>query len=212
MTKQYRTATVLVVMAHIAIVAVLFFAGTAAMVATSRDDPSAVAISFVSSTVHEATPSSESVVDTAPETHAAESSRQQIVPSTNRVVREHVSSAAPVPAPEEIANELLGSFGDVATSMRIQQPDQDAPILRAAFYAPWLPPSRHEVADAKVAARVVFESDGRVSRAEIESPSGIPSLDTSVVNALERVSRVEGLSDATLKNSDGVTIVFSVTE
>ena len=60
------------------------------------------------------------------------------------------------------------------------------------------------------AARITFGANGAVVGRRLVSPSGNGALDTSVVAALERVSRIEGLTADFLRSHKGVVISFEV--
>jgi hypothetical protein len=215
MTKKHRTTTVIVLVAHIAVLAILLIRGATAKVDSPPYVPLDVTVSFESRSVDVSSPLPEELSaipsDSLPE-EPKQHTRQQIIPSTNRVIRNISAPTTPTPPAEQIASELLASLASssITPPTEIQRGNHDAEILREAFHSPWIPPPRHIVGDAKVIARVTFGPDGTVRSTSLESRSGIPSFDSSVNDALQQVTKVAGLSEITLQKSDGVTFEFSV--
>ena len=198
-------------MVHVVLVAVLFVQRSSQKTPSAQETPSSVAVSFVAAQEPAASLPTEEIPGSDSDAVATESHRPPIVPSTNRIVRESPPAGLSSPSVEEIANELLGALTPV-TSVQNPLNAQDAAILQNAFYAVWQPPLRHEVGDANVVVRVFLGVGGIVKQVRVETPSGIPRLDASVRAAIQNVSKVEGLSDATIQRENGVTIAFSVIE
>ena len=202
----------IVILGHILVIVIIFFCSTAA----TRDDrpsgrSSTVEVTFVPSQTRALQMVSENTdaVSTAPPTS---SRRRVITRSTNQVIRvSTVSGNTPTINAEQIQQELLAALSPTSSSTS-RDGNQDADILRGAFYSAWVPPLRAEVGDAKTRARIVFMPDGRVRQAVIETPSGITLLDASVRRVLNKVVRVDGLTDETLRNDAGVTLTFAVSE
>ena len=198
-------------MAHIAILAALFIRD-----ATAKPDalplvPLDVTVCFESRSEDVSEPLSDNLssMPSAPK----QPTRQQIIPSTNRVIRNVVPLVISTPPAEQIAAELLASLASSSFTpppTEVQGQNHDAEILREAFHTSWNPPPRHLVGGAKVIARVIFDPDGTVRSARVELPSGIPRFDSSVHEALQQITTITGLSEGTRQNVEGVTFEFSV--
>ena len=210
--KKHKLSTILVILGHILVIVIIFFCSTAA---THVDRPSGrsstVEVTFVPSQTRAPQMVSENTdaVSTAPPTS---SRRPVITRSTNQVIRvSTVSGNTPTINAEQIQQELLAALSPTSSSTS-RAGNQDADILRGAFYSAWVPPLRTEVGDAKTRARIIFMPDGRVRHAYIETESGTTLLDASVHRVLNTVIRVDGLTDETLRNDAGVTLTFAVSE
>ena len=215
MTKKHRTTTIIVLVAHIAVLAILLIRGATAKVDSPPYVPLDVTVSFESRSVDVSGPLPEEASVIPSDALPAEPKprpRQQITPSTNRVIRNISAPTVSTPPAEQVVSELLAELAStsMAPSTELQRDNHDAEILRDAFHSAWIPPPRHIVGDAKVIARVTFGPGGTVRNTSLESRSGIPSFDASVREALQQVTKVIGLSEVTLQKADGVTFEFSV--
>ena len=81
--------------------------------------------------------------------------------------------------------------------------------IQKALYAAWDKPPRADVR-RPVVARIGFDSFGNIVSRKIETSSGNAALDKSVMDALNRVRRVDNLSEKFLASHKSVSIDFEV--
>jgi len=215
-----RKTTAVVVTVHVILLALICLLNTGRR-PVQRGTARLSAVSFVSlkSTASQRalpvpaqpprSPATPSVAPHSPVTSQTSAHRRPpIVRSTNLMVRTPVQQPAQVPTAEQIRGELLAILP--ASEREAGTPnDSDRALLHATYYGAWTPP-RHDVGDATVTARIVFEPDGRVREAAVIAPSGDRELDASVALALRQVHEVPGLSRAVLSGQGAATIVFAV--
>jgi len=82
--------------------------------------------------------------------------------------------------------------------------------IRTALYTAWQQPSAEESGGVVVEASITFARDGRITGWRLTRRSGIAAMDRSVIQALQAVSQITGLSPAFLRSRDTVTIEFRV--
>jgi outer membrane biosynthesis protein TonB len=85
-------------------------------------------------------------------------------------------------------------------------------ILHDVFYAAWQQPSRADVGDVTVEAEVVLGPDGSVVSRRIIRKSRSPLLDDSVEQALQAVTRVNGLTPEYIRQKNPFIVTFRVEE
>ncbi len=83
-------------------------------------------------------------------------------------------------------------------------------IIRRTFHSAWVQPSAEEAEGLTVKAMISLGNGGRVTATKLVSRSGNAAMDASVLDALESVDRIEGLSEEFVKRNKNVTIAFEV--
>jgi len=117
------------------------------------------------------------------------------------------------PPPGLTADDIHGILGgNPPSSAPISHSPSDQAILHDVFYSRWQPPPKAEVGNASPVVALLFDADGTIREAKIKSPSGIPALDDSVLQAVRQVGKVEGLSRELLNSGQPVEISFVVEE
>ncbi len=84
-------------------------------------------------------------------------------------------------------------------------------VIRNKFYDAWIQPSYEEVGAAVAVAELSFAQDGTIMGAVLSSRSGNSTLDTSVLDAVKYIRRIDGLYAAYLRENPKVKISFTVT-
>jgi hypothetical protein len=84
-------------------------------------------------------------------------------------------------------------------------------IIKRMLNNAWTHPSRAEVGDAVAEVTLKFAPDGRIISAALTQKTGIPSMDSSVMEAVNSVTRVDGVSEDFLKYHSEITVDFKVT-
>jgi hypothetical protein len=84
-------------------------------------------------------------------------------------------------------------------------------IIKRMLNNAWTHPSRAEVGDAVAEVTLKFAPDGRIIGAALTQKTGIPSMDSSVMEAVNSVTRVDGVSEDFLKYHNEITVDFKVT-
>jgi TonB family protein len=82
--------------------------------------------------------------------------------------------------------------------------------IRAALYTAWQQPSAEEAGGVVVEAEISLARDGRITGWRLVRRSGVAAMDRSIVEALQTVNRITGLSAAFLRSRETVTIEFRV--
>ena len=85
-------------------------------------------------------------------------------------------------------------------------------IVRDALYDAWDQPVRSEAGSRPAEAEFSLDSSGRISAARIIQSSGSPVFDASVLEALRRAGRVDGLSARFLRTFPRLSVEFKLTE
>ena len=137
--------------------------------------------------------------------------RKPIEVSTTKIRREHESPPGKKPlTAEEIAKLLREGWkpGDHTTTL--DEDTQCFALIRRAMHAAWVQPSAEEAAGAVAEVGIRLGPGGRIEGWDLARPSGNPVVDASVAQALKRLKRIEGLSDAFLVRHAAVTVSFEV--
>ncbi len=85
-------------------------------------------------------------------------------------------------------------------------------IVRDALYGAWDQPVRSEAGSRPAEAEFSLDSSGRISAARIIQSSGSPVFDASVLAAIRRTGRVDGLSARFLRTFPRLSVEFKLTE
>lgn len=137
--------------------------------------------------------------------------KKPISRSTKRVVRTAESAKLEKVLSEEQIRKLLERGVKAGNHTRL--PDSDTLSLeqiRLAFYNAWEQPGREETDGRTVRAEISLAADGRITGRRVVDESGIAVMDTSVMRALNAVTRVEGLTADFVRRYPSVTIAFKV--
>ena len=85
-------------------------------------------------------------------------------------------------------------------------------LVRDALYGAWDQPVRSEAGSRPAEAEFSLDSSGRISAARIIQSSGSPVFDASVLAAIRRTGRVDGLSARFLRTFPRLSVEFKLTE
>ena len=133
--------------------------------------------------------------------------------STRRIpVRPESKTPAKRPrlTPQEIEKLLAG--GSLPAS-RAAMPDNDSICLeqiRVTLWNAWNQPSFAEVGASRATARISFDARGRIVGRELVGKSGVEIMDQSVLNALNAIDVIPGLSPDFLARHPSVDVLFKV--
>ncbi len=86
----------------------------------------------------------------------------------------------------------------------------DLARIKSALYDAWHQPGREEAGGITVKAEITLAIDGRIIGRRLIKPSGNPVLDNSVMQALNSVHKIYGLSQGFTKHHKKVIIEFMV--
>ena len=85
-------------------------------------------------------------------------------------------------------------------------------LVRDALYGAWDQPVRSEAGSRPAEAEFSLDSSGRLSAARIIQSSGSPVFDASVIEAIRRVGRIDGLSARFLRSFPRLSVEFKLSE
>jgi hypothetical protein len=112
--------------------------------------------------------------------------------------------------PEQLREYLMqGAKAGDHTSIP-EGDDRYFAMIKNQLYNAWNEPSHDEVGNAVAVVTVRFLSDGKIVGAALTTKTGIASMDNSVMEAVNSLSRIEGLSPDFLKYHNEVTVEFKV--
>lgn len=136
--------------------------------------------------------------------------KKEIKRSTKRMTR-----GPDVPPRKALSEDELRKLleRDLPTSDHATRPDKNAVLfdkIRRVLYDAWDQPSLAEAGGIVVRAKITFGSNGAIVGRSLVDPSGNGALDSSVLSALGRVSRVNGLTADFLRAHKDVVISFEV--
>lgn len=83
-------------------------------------------------------------------------------------------------------------------------------IVRQTLYKAWAQPSAEEVGDAVAEVSIRLRRDGQIIDRNMERESGNAVMDASVMEAVNSVQRITGLSSAFLIRHEAITVSFKV--
>jgi hypothetical protein len=112
---------------------------------------------------------------------------------------------------EEISRRLAqgATAGDHTT--RLEGDALNLAKIRGQLNNAWSQPSHAEVGNAVAEVTLKFAPDGRIISAALTQKTGVPSMDSSVMEAVNSVTRVDGVSEDFLKYHSEITVDFKVT-
>ena len=94
---------------------------------------------------------------------------------------------------------------------RTSAPDQRyLNLIKSILYQAWAEPSIEEVGTSKTVVKIELDSRGRIIEREIVTGSGNAAMDVSVMAALNKVHKINGLSVDFISRHAVVTIGFKV--
>ena len=85
-------------------------------------------------------------------------------------------------------------------------------LVRDALYGAWDQPVRSAAGSRPAEAEFSLDSSGRLSAARIIQSSGSPVFDASVIEAIRRVGRIDGLSARFLRSFPRLSVEFKLSE
>jgi outer membrane biosynthesis protein TonB len=92
-------------------------------------------------------------------------------------------------------------------------PDEDGrclDIVRRKLYSAWNQPSAEEAGDSSVKVTIAVRADGQVVSRKMIGKSGNVVLDTSVMEAVDSVIKIQGLTPGFVSRYPSITISFKV--
>jgi outer membrane biosynthesis protein TonB len=129
------------------------------------------------------------------------------------IVRHPPSSGVPQKLlSEEKIKELLAQGATPGTYNSI--PEGDAlyfEVIKRTYYKAWNEPGYEEVHDAVAEVSIKFLTDGTIASATMTKKTGIAIMDQSVLQAVNSLKRIDGLSPDFVKYHNPVTVSFKVT-
>ena len=130
--------------------------------------------------------------------------------SKKRIIRNDNKKPKKVLTSKEIKQRLKN---DIKVTNPTYNPSADAldfAKVKSALYDAWNQPSHEEAGGITLRAEITFASDGTIIGRRLVKPSGNVVLDRSVMNALNSVRKINGLSAGFIKNHKKVVISFMV--
>ena len=114
---------------------------------------------------------------------------------------------------EEIAKWLRGKarIGD-KDSIPDSEQARNFAIVHDELYAAWEQPPASEAGNRPAEVEFALDATGRITGARIVQSSGSPVLDASVLDAVRRVGRVDGLSSRFLKAFPRLSVEFKIAD
>jgi len=112
---------------------------------------------------------------------------------------------------EEEIRKLLAEGAKLSDHTSI--PDEDSrcfEIVRRTLYGAWSQPGRAEAGNAQAEITLRLGPGGKILGSEIARPSGNRVLDRSVLDALNAVERISGLTAGFMERHKVITISFRV--
>lgn len=131
--------------------------------------------------------------------------------STKRVTRnDKKNQPKKVLTSKEIKRWLENDLKVMKTTYNPSADAVDFAKIKSALYKAWNQPSGEEAGGITVRAEITFAIDGRITGRRLVKPSGNVVLDRSVMNALNSVQKINGLSVGFTKSHKKVVISFMV--
>ena len=136
---------------------------------------------------------------------------KEIQVSKTLVSRPGPSRPAPALPAEDIARALMD---DLPTTENVTTTPSEERLgfarIRRILYEAWIQPSREEAGDKVVVASITLDRKGNVTSSRLSRGSGNAVLDGSVLQALEAVTHISGLTPGFLAAHPSVSISFKV--
>ena len=95
------------------------------------------------------------------------------------------------------------------TSIPVSELQRCYALIQRQLYNSWIRPASAGTGRAPV-VRIAIESGGRVRSASLETPSGNPEFDSSVLAAANAVKRFTGLSEDFIRENSTFTVAFKL--
>ncbi len=130
--------------------------------------------------------------------------------STKRVTRNDKKPPKKVLTSKEIKQRLESNIKVTNTKYNPNADALDFAKVKSALYNAWNQPSREEAGGVTLRAEITLAVDGRITGRRLVKPSGNVVLDQTVMNALNAVGRINGLSANFIKNHRKIVISFMV--
>ena len=131
--------------------------------------------------------------------------------STRRITRTENTPPKKNRLTEEEIRKLLAKGARPSDHTSI--PDEDArcfEIVRRTLYETWAQPAAADVGGTTVEAVIRLAGDGRIVGRDLKRASGDAALDRSVMDALQIVQRIEGLTPGFVERHPTVSVLFRV--
>ncbi len=130
--------------------------------------------------------------------------------STKRVTRNDRKKPAKVLTSKEIKQRLKNDIKVTNTTYNPSADAVDFAKIKSSLYNAWNQPSGEEAGGITLRAEITLAIDGRITGRRLVKSSGNVVLDRSVMNALNSVTKINGLSIGFTKNHKKVIIAFMV--
>jgi TonB family protein len=114
------------------------------------------------------------------------------------------------PNQEEIRNSLAGAIKNQLKTTSSDADQRYLNLIKSVLYEAWAEPSVEVVGASKALVKIKLDSRGRIIERVIVTGSGNTTMDASVMAALKRVQRIDGLSADFISRHAVVTIGFRV--
>jgi outer membrane biosynthesis protein TonB len=137
--------------------------------------------------------------------------KEKIEVSKKKVVKPTGKTEPVKPLSEEEIRRLLAMGAKPGNHTSV--PDEDVrclDIVRRALYSAWNQPSSEEAGDATAEVTISVQAGGRVVSTKMTRKSGNVVVDSSVMDAVNSVKRVEGLTSGFVSRYPSITISFKV--
>ncbi|MFC1498507.1 TonB C-terminal domain-containing protein [Verrucomicrobiota bacterium] len=130
--------------------------------------------------------------------------------STERVKQPKRGSSSSQLTAEQI-KKLLAQGAKPADHTSV--PDENTrqlEVVRRALYDAWVQPSAEEAGDAVAEIVIQLQGDGTITKRALKKKSGNEAIDASVMQAVNSVNRINGLSSDFIRRYSQITISFKV--
>jgi len=149
--------------------------------------------------------------DDVPEQELKKIAKKPIVPSQKKI-RKPVEKKLPgKQLPLEEIKKLLAQGATPGDHTSV--PDEDSryfEVVRRVLYEAWNQPSVEEVGDAVVEVSIRLQQDGQIVARNMVRASGNAVMDASVLQAVNSVQQISGLSAAFLRTHEEILVSFRI--
>lgn len=138
-------------------------------------------------------------------------SRPEVEVSKTKITRRDAEQSAEKDLNRGEILDRLTHASQNESRKRTSVPDQRyLNLIKSILYQAWAEPSIEEVGTSKTVVKIELDSRGRIIEREIVTGSGNAAMDVSVMAALNKVHKINGLSVDFISRHAVVTIGFRV--
>ncbi|MFO7871031.1 MAG: TonB C-terminal domain-containing protein [Kiritimatiellia bacterium] len=200
----------IVALVHIALVAVWIGFTVARGFLTGKNE-TVIPVEFVveSPALHQpATQPPEIKPPQSPEPRPPE---RKIEVSQKTVVRRSEETTEPkIPDAEEIKRILSNKEPRTVSPTVSSEHSRCMALIKQTLRSAWAQPSAGAAGDSVVQAKIKLDHSGKIVERSLTARSGNPVMDESVMEALQAVDRIKGLSREFLRNNRSIPVSFRV--